>query len=414
MSKSFVEKYRPESWEDLAGSQSMLTSIRQWAEGWESGDEPLLFAGRPGTGKTSTAQVIANEMDWPIREVNASDARRTDDIEEIAALVANRPVMSEYQLVLLDEADSIPGRTSLTPLLDELDEPPNPVVVVCNEYWEVSKALRNRCEQFDFELDSSQIRERVIEVAKAEGIDIGAATAGELAGRDNLRDALMDLQQVREADESIVRDERSYEQNPFDVAERVVRGQYDELPEEQLPKTPEEFLWWIEENILDDFRGVEAAVAWDLLSRSDVWLERARSGTRENYRFWRYASELQKAVAAVRLTDPYSGYIQIDNPTRQYRRPPSASGSTNEAELFRQLTSEAGGVGLGCNFEEFRRVYLPMLQELPLEDRFKIVLEDGLSDGAMKALDVEPDEYEEWSEVETADVEQQSVLDWGS
>lgn len=402
-----VEKYRPERWGDIQGNNTDVRELRDWAEGFEKGDEAQRLSGPPGVGKTSTAQVIANEMGWPIEEVNASDARRTDEIAEIAERMKLRPVGADFQLVVLDEADSIPGSTNLGPLKEVLDEAPNPIIIICNDDYEVPKAIRSRSNERSFSLGSGSRQAKIREIAKEEDLDLGPATLSDLAERKNLRDAIQDLQSLARGEE-LLEDDREYEENPFNVVEKIVRGKTSELPR-QLPDSPDEFIWWIDENLRDEFRGVEAQVAYDLLARADKWLLRARQ---EDYRYWKYATRLMKRTAHVRLTDAYSGYLKQDYPQAKRKWAPNASGDSGEAQLYQALSGEDGRPGIGCDFLEFRKQYLPFLLDLSLEERREMANEHQLDGAALEALDLDTDQYESWRTEEGSKMEESSVFEW--
>lgn len=316
-----------------------------------------------------------------------------------------RPIEAEYQLVVIDEADSIPGSTNLDPLYKLLDDPPNPVIFICNEPWEVRDGIKKRCKEHEFKLDRSSRQAKLRKIAKAEDLDIGAATIGELAERENLRDAITDLQTMVAAGGEIMDDGRTYEDSPFAMLDDIRMGRgSDGLSSE----TPRDMLMWLDSGLRGRYRGVEAQVVWDLLARSDKWV--ARSRPNNDFRYWKYAGELQEQIANVRLTDPYGGYVNYGGPTRVYE--PNPQGEDSEATLYRELQGEDGRFGMACNYTEFLQVYLPMLMDLETEERYQLAIEHQLSDKAMKALDIDPDDHEDWATDEGEKIEEQSVFDW--
>jgi replication factor C large subunit len=406
MNEPLTEKYRPESVKEVQGNNKSLRQLTNWLKSFEKGDEAQMLAGPPGVGKTSTVHALANDFDLPVQEVNASDARRSDEIAEMVGQMKLTPITEDYQLILFDEADSISGRTNLKPLKDLLDDPPNPIIVVCNEEWEVPGTIKSRCNVHDFKLDKSSRLAKLREIAAEEDLELGAATLGQLADRENLRDAIQDLQQMADTGE-VMEDTRDYGQSPFEVLDdlrtgRGVEGKTDE--------TPPDLQRWIDSGLRGQYRGLEAQVVWDLIARADKWLERA--GPNNNFRYWFYAGKLQKQIAEVRLTDAYDGYVRYGKPS--YVRVPSAtSESNNTATLYREVAEmESGRFGVSCNYHEFREVYLPILLDLDLEERRQLAVEHGLSDSAKKALDLDPAKHEEWAVDEGDKVEEGSVFDW--
>ena len=74
----WTERYRPISESHLEGNESQRRKIRDWLSEWQDGlprKKALLLVGPPGVGKTTVARAIAQDMDWSVIELNASDAR---------------------------------------------------------------------------------------------------------------------------------------------------------------------------------------------------------------------------------------------------------------------------------------------------------------------------------------------------
>ena len=101
----WVEKYRPESLGDIVGNQQAIRQMMEWAKNWKTGTPPLLLYGKPGIGKTSSAYALANDMNWEVVELNASDQRTKGIIERIAGSTATTMSLlgSSRKLLLLDE-----------------------------------------------------------------------------------------------------------------------------------------------------------------------------------------------------------------------------------------------------------------------------------------------------------------------
>lgn len=403
---NWTEKYRPTTLGDVQGHPTDLQRIEQWAREWEPGDEPLLLVGPPGVGKTATVQALANDMGWSVTEINASSKRTKADIEAIAQQIAVAPIEGR-ELLFLDEADSL-GGLSIQPLLDQLADPPAPIILAANKEWEVPSAITSRAQQIDFSLSKSSIKVTLDEICAAEGLDLSSRQIGKLATRGNLRAAINDLQQYAETG-TLDWDQRRTETDNFEVVDNVLRGK-----RYTGQMRPPELVQWLTENLSDEFRGLEAAVAYDALSRADRWLGRVQESN--TYGWWRYAGRLADQTAELRLTEPYDGYLSKSYPQHFRESTTQASDDTPTAQLYRVLKeTDTGAYGFAGNYVEFRRVILPLLQDLDGSERAQLAVEYGLhpDDPALDALELDSVVYEQWLHEEIADDEadDQALLD---
>ena len=104
----WTEKYRPTTLSEVRGNNKARDALEEWAETWAEHGEAVVVHGSPGVGKTSAAHALASDKDWPVLEMNASDARTADEIERFAGRAASNTTLgSQRQLVILDEADKI-------------------------------------------------------------------------------------------------------------------------------------------------------------------------------------------------------------------------------------------------------------------------------------------------------------------
>jgi len=117
----------------------------------------VIVHGSPGVGKTSAAHALASDMGWPVMELNASDSRGADVIEKIAGEAAKSRTLTAGEagrrLVILDEADNFHGNADyggsreVTRVVKDANQP---IVLVANEFYDMSQSLRNACETIEF------------------------------------------------------------------------------------------------------------------------------------------------------------------------------------------------------------------------------------------------------------------------
>lgn len=395
---SWVEKHRPDSWDDIQGNNKALSEIRDRIETFEPGDSPILLVGEPGTGKTSTAKVAAEHMGWPYYEINTSAIEGSDDVKEMAEDIRMTPANADRQVILLDEVDSWHHAVNKSPLAEALKSPKNPVFLTANEEYEIPDSIKRPCKKFEFKLGKRSVRAKVRKIAEKEGVDLDDEDLERLAERPDLRSAINDLQTISEMDVPPGEDGRTWEESPFSVMEKLIKGQDVRVSDGDF-KNPDDFIDWVDENLTVDWRGYEATVAYEVLAEADRWEGVAQEG---DYRFRAYAYALLETIPSLRLSEPYDGWMDINYPRSARQYPPRVDSESNaEAVLYRALTNyESGRYGFSGSFLYFRQVYLPILRDLPKEERMRLILDHGVPEEGCEALDVSEDDYKDFAELE--------------
>jgi len=386
MSDSWWQKYRPEEWNDIYGNNKSIKNIKKWANNFSEGDSALLFDGDAGTGKTSTAEVVANEMGWPIEEVNASDARKKGDIYSLVSRIKQKPTSSDFKLVLIDEADSL-GKSSLKPLIDVLKNPPNPIIFTSNDSWKISDSITNKCDDFDFKINKNTKKSFIRDVCDEEEINLSAKEIGQLATRSDLRSIINDLQKYKTGME-IGWDDRDMETGEFQVVDNIIN-------EKKFTGSvsPPDLVHWLDENWTGRVDGVELMRVKQALASSDKWL--GHTNKTQDYSWWKYAGEIAEQTANLRISEPYDGYIRKSYPS--IRR---VKGSSKKAEgLFKQLKqTDRANFRISCDYQEFESVILPMIKSWSDEKKFKLVMNERLDEETYSTLGITKTKYENWLE----------------
>lgn len=412
---NWVEKHRPSDWSDIQGNNKSLKKIKKWGRNWTPGDKAQILVGPPGVGKTTTAYVLANQMDWELNEINTSSARTSEDIAELAKEMQANTIDDTYQLILLDEVDSWHHAANLNPLTDALTHPSNPVIMTANDGYDIPNGIKYKAVKhgndnyLKFNLSKPSRRSKLEDVAKAEGLDLSEDHIDVLADRNDLRSAINDLQLYYETDKAPGSDEREMDMSEWEAIDNIIRGN----KEVGYNISPRDFMMWLDENISGRFRGLEAAMSYRTLAMSDVWLGVAFP---EHTRFMKYSGELQEQIANLRLTEAYDGYIDKDFPGWFRQRTRRLNDGSPEASLFKEFKDmENGRFEFGGNYHYFRKVLLPILQSLDDETKYEMALENRLSGDEMEVLGIKEEDYEEWRNTEddsSGDITQSNALDW--
>jgi len=179
LEKPWVEKYRPRKFDEIVSQSIAVNNLCKFTN---SGNMPhLIFSGPAGTGKTSTALIIAREMikgEKYIRnvlELNASDTVRMDYVRSVIKdFVSQKMIIEENSLkfIILDEADNIPGQVqqALRRIIEQASSNVK-FILLCNYINRIIDPIVSRCAVFRFvNLPESEITERLKYITKQEKI----------------------------------------------------------------------------------------------------------------------------------------------------------------------------------------------------------------------------------------------------
>ena len=172
----WVEKYRPSSLKDMVGQDAILPLLRSYAE--KRSMPHLLFAGPPGSGKTTAALALSRDLfgtDWrtSFMELNASDERGIDTVRTTIKQYARTSSLGEvgFKILFLDEADNLTSeaQASLRRLMERYSGSCR-FILSCNYSSRIIDPIQSRCAVFRFRAYSPEaVRTQVKRIATAEG-----------------------------------------------------------------------------------------------------------------------------------------------------------------------------------------------------------------------------------------------------
>ncbi len=210
-------KWRPTDFDQVVGQETVVRTLEN-AVAQDKISHAYLFCGPRGTGKTTTARILAraingrtastataalgeiDDLGFDLVEIDAASNRGIDDIRELRERANYRPGSARYKVYLIDEVHQLTGAAA-DALLKTLEEPPPHVVFILatTDPEALKPTILSRCQRFDFRrvgVDDMVARLRAI--SESEGIEI-PDDALRLISREatgSLRDGVNLLDQV--------------------------------------------------------------------------------------------------------------------------------------------------------------------------------------------------------------------------
>lgn len=166
----WVEKYRPDTLEGYVGNQAIVDKVRVYLQ---NGDVPhLLLFGSAGTGKTTLAKLIANNIDCDLMYVNASDENNVDTVRDKIKNFASTIGFRQWKLIILDEADFLtPNAQAALRNLMETFSKTTRFILTCNYVEKIIDPIQSRCQVFAITPPSKKdVAVRVSEILKHESV----------------------------------------------------------------------------------------------------------------------------------------------------------------------------------------------------------------------------------------------------
>lgn len=176
------DKHCPVSVSEMVGNEESRATIVEWLAKWKVGTKPILMVGPPGTGKTTTAFLLARQLNYDLIGLNASDVRSKSKINEILAPVLdNAGVTGRPVMIFVDEVDGIHGRSDYggsAALVEILERTSVPIILAANDDTaDKMKSIRKVVTTVEFKRVPPRLLLVYLEgILKAESADESAST----------------------------------------------------------------------------------------------------------------------------------------------------------------------------------------------------------------------------------------------
>ncbi len=378
----WVDKYKPKKLSEVVGDRESLERLYSLIKK----NKCVLVTGPTGSGKTCSVEAIAKEMDADLIEMNASDVRTKDAIDEkLLTAAQQQSLFMRPKILLVDEADGLTS-AGVTAVKNIAEKSKFPVVVTANEAWEL-RPLKTVCESVEIRRPTTfQIRDFLKKIADSEGIEVDDSALKQLAslsGRD-VRAAINDFEQVARGKKKLVMEDlgeiayRDRETIIFDALKIIFKTMKPEHSLDAIDHVdlePDMIMLWIEENIPREYEKIDdIARAYDAISRADVFAGRIRR--RQNWTLMKYQIDNMTIGVSLAKKEMYRKFTRYMFPKYLSTMSKSKSIRTTKGYLRRKIGEKCHCSGkraegfipllklIGKNIEWLEKEDLEMIRDL--------------------------------------------------
>ena len=178
----WVEKYRPTTLDTYIGNEHLKSKVSVYLE---SGDLPhLLLYGKAGTGKTTLAKLLVNNIECDYMYINASDENSVDTVRNKVRGFASTMGFKDYKIIILDECDYITpnAQAALRNLMETFSKHCR-FILTCNFVERIIDPIQSRCQSFQVIPPSKkEVAIHMTNILKEEGV---ASKMDDIAGLVN-------------------------------------------------------------------------------------------------------------------------------------------------------------------------------------------------------------------------------------
>ena len=322
-----IHKYIPKTTNEIIGQDDVIKQLKSFIVNFkrEKKNSALIY-GSSGSGKTCSVYAIANELGYEVIEVNASDFRNAEQInQKVGNAIKQQSLFAKCKIILVDEIDGLSGhedRGGIQAITKLIEGSTYPIIMTAtNPFDNKFSSLRSKSNLIEFkQLDYLSIFKILKKICDSEKIKYDEEVLKAFSRRSggDARAAINDLQLLTQHKKELTKEsleelsDRNKTDNIMTALNKIFKttdlkiaiSAFDNVEEDM-----NEQLLWIDENLPKEYTKPEdLAKAYEMFSKADVFSRRIKR--RQDYRFLVYINALITAGIAAAKKEKYKNLVE--------------------------------------------------------------------------------------------------------
>lgn len=320
---NLVEKYRAKRYADIIKQEKAIEEVKKFLKEFPK-KKALILYGPAGTGKTSLALATALENNLEVLELNSSDLRNRQKLEEtLSPATRQMSLFKKGKIILMDEVDGVTGTDigGIPELVRVINLTSFPIIMTCNDVWQSKLSpVRAKSKMVEMKaLDLGTLISILLKISEKENLNKSPQFLKQIAikSQGDIRAAINDLESYSKIGDLTIdmNDRRDVQESIFNILRRLFKERQpflDLFDNSEL--SLDQILLWIEENIPKEYENEALAKAYYALGNADVF--RGRIYKNQSWRFLIYQNIFQSAGISFAKEQALTGFTKYERPKR--------------------------------------------------------------------------------------------------